>query len=534
MRHTLLPPRSQNVGLTELASHSPSGGPIYIESLLARLEQEKDRPVLRHRGQDITARALLCSITSFATALDRLGVHAGHLVALLAPNSPDALAVRYATHLLGAASSYLPTPTTAERGAALVATSAPRLLVLFPETAHLLPMVEAAPLATLGLDLPGTPHLDAHVDGPDRMSFRSLARPDDLAVVTSSGGSTGVPKGSQRSFAAYTALVSSPSPPDRRQLISGRLAYLSQVLTDTTLLGGGVVVLEDCCEPATTLATIEAERVTDLFLVEPQLFSLMGHPGLSRQDLSSLRTVTHIGASAPPTLRRRALERLGPVLVHVYGASEMGLVSVLPPAEYALPQEDLLTSAGHVRPGVEVRFRGDDGALAAPGEIGRIEVRSPAVAEGYRNRPDLEGTAFHEGWYRSADLGRLDSGGLLHVLGRAGDIAWIGGVMVGPTLLEEVLCRDAGIRLAAVVAEEDASCWFAVVLPWPGGFVSAARCAHAIRASFGDAASRRVRILPLAGVPLTEQGKPDREAIRALGREATGRTFSVACPPASG
>ena len=162
--------------------------------------------------------------------------------------------------------------------------------------------------------------------------------PDDVAVIVSSGGSTGVPKGSWRTFAAYSAMVGVPSPADRRQLVNGHLAYLSEVLVDITLLGGGVVVLKDGYEAADTLATIEAERITDLFLVEPQLFELMDHPDVASRDLSSLRTLTHIGASAPPTLRRRAREVFGPVLVHTYGASEEGLVSVL------------LT--GRVRPGI--------------------------------------------------------------------------------------------------------------------------------------------------------------------------------------
>jgi hypothetical protein len=47
------------------------------------------------------------------------------------------------------------------------------------------------------------------------------ARPQDLAVIISSGGSTGVPKGSWRSFASYTELVTVPSPEDRRQLVNG-------------------------------------------------------------------------------------------------------------------------------------------------------------------------------------------------------------------------------------------------------------------------------------------------------------------------
>src|ERR1700729_1716697 len=63
-------------------------------------------------------------------------------------------------------------------------------------------------------------------------------------------------------------------------------------------------------------APTAASRITDLFLVEPQLFELMDHPGLESADLSSLRTLTHIGASAPPTLRLRAHRRFGARVVH--------------------------------------------------------------------------------------------------------------------------------------------------------------------------------------------------------------------------
>src|SRR4029077_16531082 len=155
----------------------------------------------------------------------------------------------------------------------------------------------------------------------------------------------------------------------------------------------------------------------------------MDHADIVRRDLSSLPTPTHIGDLAAPTLRRRARERFGAVLVHAYGASEIGIVSALSPAEYDPAHPELFTCAGRPRPGVHVRFRRDDGTLAGSGEIGTIEVRSPAVAGGYHNRPDLK-SFFLDGWFHSGDLGCLDADGYLHMLGRADDIAWINGSMV--------------------------------------------------------------------------------------------------------
>lgn len=108
--------------------------------------------------------------------------------------------------------------------------------------------------------------LDELASGQDPAAMESRARQGDLAVVVSSGGTTGVPKGSARDFGSYTRMVAVPSPATRRQLANGMLAYLTQVLVDTTLLGGGTVILQSAFQPAATLAAIETERVTHLFL----------------------------------------------------------------------------------------------------------------------------------------------------------------------------------------------------------------------------------------------------------------------------
>lgn len=479
----------------------------YIESLCARLAGSPDAVVLRHDGADVTAAALLARIHRLARALAALGIGPGRLVAMFAPTVPDALALRYAAHLLGAATVYLSAPPSAAARAALVAQMAPDLLVAFPQTAGLLPPDIAAPLASLGA-VPGiATRLDVLAEAQPAGPLPCAARPEYLAVIVSSGGTTGVPKGSWRDFRRYTAMVSRPSPPDRRQLLNGRLPYLSQVLADMTLLGGGCLVLQPGFDPAATLAAIEADGITDLFLVEPQLFTLMDHPDLGRHDLSSLRALVHIGASAPPVLRRRARERLGPRIAHVYGASEMGLVSVLPPGS------DDTASAGTVLPGVDIRFRLPGGDLAPPGEPGGIEVRSPAMSRGYRNRPAEEAAAFHDGWYRTGDLGRLDADGRLHVLGRTADIAFAGGVMASPTLMEDCLCALICVRYAVVVVAPGQARRVAACEPWAGGTVDEAACAAAIAARFGAAIAATLTVMPLDRMPLTEQGKPDRSAI---------------------
>ncbi|MGY1690715.1 class I adenylate-forming enzyme family protein [Geodermatophilus sp. SYSU D01105] len=495
----------------------------YVEDLVDVLHRQGERPVLRSGGRDTTAAALLAAIHRTARALLELGIGRGDLVALFAPNRPEALAVRYATHLVGAASVYLSAPPEADKRAQMLVDFAPRLVVVFPETAHLLAET-AAPVAAVG-PVPGVElRLDELAAAQPAEPLPCRARPDDLAVLISSGGTTGVPKGSLRDFTAWTAAVTAPSRPDRRQLADGKLAYLTQILVDVTLLGGGTVVLEDRFDPALALATIEAEGITDLFLVEPQLFELMDHPDAPRRDLRSLRTLTHIGAAAPPTLRRRARERLGPVIAHTYGASEMGIVSAITPAEQDLGHLDRFTCAGRVVPGVDVRFRRVDGGLDA-GD-GSIEVRSPAMAQGYRHRPREQAANFVDGWYRSGDLGHLDGDGYLHVLGRGVDCTEVDGVLVTPVGVQDTLCRVPEVRYAVVVVDRDHGTRIAAAVPWPGRTVLPDACRAAVAAEHGRAVADTVVVLPMDRIPLTEQGKPDRPELRR--RAAALRVRSTA------
>jgi fatty-acyl-CoA synthase len=503
-------------------------GPTYIERLSKRLIASGDRTCLTHDGRDIAASDLLSRMHRYARALQALGLRSGDVVAILAPNHPDALAIRYAAHWIGAASSFLPPLARAQDRAELIRAIDPNLLVVFEETHSLVPAGSDVPLATVGsVPRPGL-RLDEATAQQSSRSIACLARPEDLCVISASGGSTGASKGSRRSFAAYTAMVDAPSPEDRRQLINGPFAYLSQVLVDITLLGGGTVVLRNRYEAADTLETIATERITDLFLVEPQLFELMDHSALATADLSSLRTLTHIGASAPPALRLRARQRFGPRIVHTYGASEAGLVSVLPAAEADPGNPERFHSAGRVLPRVQVRLRRDDGSLAEGVEPGIIEIRSPAMAEGYRNRPDLEAAVFRDGWYRSGDLGRIDADGYLHILGRSADIEIGDGVLVTPTLIEDTLCRVSGLRYASVVVDQDRARRIAAIVAWPGLAVDCIACRRAVATEFGEDVAETIAFLPCEAVPLTPQGKPDRQTIRALAGAA------VALPRASG
>ena len=150
--------------------------------------------------------------------------------------------------------------------------------------------------------------------------------------------------------------------------------------------------------------------------------------------------------------------------------------------------------------------------------MGVIEVRSPAMATGYRNNPGLSSQSFQEGWYNTGDLGRLDGDGLLHILGRAADAQEINGTLVTLPEIEEVLCQHPSIRYAVVIRDADEHVTIAAVTAWAGLSIDDGACRQAIMDRFGVAAVASLLVVSVDHMPLTEQGKPDRTAIKQLAR----------------
>ncbi len=425
----------------------------YFERALARAVHQPDAVVIADRERQLRAAEFAALVYRLARALESAGLQRGDRVAILATISPEALAIRYAAGLLACATSFCPNRGLDERLHAFLEHVAADVLIVFPETAGAASTAIARGLVSSTMSLGAVPGIDLDllaVAGsmpPDPLAGR--ADPQDLWALVSSGGTTGGSKASRRSFAAYDRMVDIGPTPDRRQVVCSPLAYVSQVLADQVVVGGGVLVLRERFDPAEVLRTIEAERITHLGLVEPGLVELIDDPDLLRRDLSSLVAITHIGTNAPANLRRRLLERSGPILAHPYGASEAGIVSMLAAPEYDLSHPELLDTSGRPLPGVQVRIERDDGSDARPGEERMIIVRSAAAADGYELMPG--GSGFVGGEYHTGDLGLIDQRGYLHVLGRADDARLIGGHKVMPLDVANALCAHPHVAHAVAI-----------------------------------------------------------------------------------
>ncbi len=203
---------------------------------------------------------------------------------------------------------------------------------------------------------------------------------------------------------------------------------------------------------------IATHRVTNLFTVPTILKLMVEHPSVGEHDHSSLRHVIYAGAPMYREDQKRALATLGPVLVQYFGLGEVtGNITVLPTREHTLDDGPAahIGSCGYPRTGMQISIRDADGRELGPHETGEICVIGPAVFAGYYDDPAANAKAFHDGWFRTGDLGHVDEEGFVYLTGRASDMYISGGSNIYPREIEEKILTFPEIAEVAVLGVPD-------------------------------------------------------------------------------
>ena len=204
---------------------------------------------------------------------------------------------------------------------------------------------------------------------------------------------------------------------------------------------------------------VERYRVTNLFTVPTIVKMLVEHPAVDQYDHSSLRYMLYAGAPMYRADQKRALEKLGKVLVQYFGLGEVtGNITVLPPDMHSADDQDPnanIGSCGRPRVGMEVAILNDKLEHVATGEIGEICCRGPGVFAGYHGNPQATEKALRGGWFHTGDLGKMDARGLLYITGRESDMYISGGSNVYPREVEEVLLTHPAVAEVAIVGMPD-------------------------------------------------------------------------------
>jgi acyl-CoA synthetase (AMP-forming)/AMP-acid ligase II len=202
---------------------------------------------------------------------------------------------------------------------------------------------------------------------------------------------------------------------------------------------------------------IEADRITIEMAVAPIALALAAHPKLDSYDLSSLRYVMWCATPVTPSVAEAVTDRVGINWMTAYGTSELPVLTCnsLDGAK--------LDTVGRAVPGVDLRIVSlEDGTPVGTGEVGEIQARSDSVTAGYL--PDeATAQAFSDGWYRTGDVGYLDTDGWLRITDRAKEMIKVRGFQVAPAEIEAVLHGHPLVDDCAVFGVDDEADGEAVV-----------------------------------------------------------------------
>jgi long-chain acyl-CoA synthetase len=243
---------------------------------------------------------------------------------------------------------------------------------------------------------------------------------------------------------------------------------------------------------------------------------LQEHDLLARTDLSSVEFIRMGSAPVSHSLMdaiRQALPQAS--VTNAYGTTEAGPV-VFGPHPRGLPQPEM--SVGYPHPKVELRLVDGDNGNA---DQGVLEMRCPAVMNGYHSRPDVKPPFTPDGFYVTGDVFRRDDDGFHYFVGRTDDMFVSGGENIYPSDVERMLERHPDVAHAAVVPIDDEIKGrkpVAFVVPKPGRSPSEDEIKRFALANAPAYAHPRF-VWFAAELPLASTNKVDRGALHRLAEE---------------
>ncbi len=423
------------------------------ETLFARHEGAATPFLHGPDGSVVTHDAFLRLAARMARALASLGVVPGDRVALQAEKSVEALAVYAACVRAGAVFLPLNTAYTPVEIAYFVEDSGAALLIAAPARQETLrPVAEARGAAFQTLDGPSGSFFD--LASRERPEFTPTPRTaDDLAALLYTSGTTGRSKGAMltgenlRSNALVLAETWRFTSDD--VLLHALPIFHTHglfVATNVTLVAGGSMLFLPKFDAGEVIRLLP--RATAMMGVPTFYTRLLDEPGFDRDRTAHMRLFVSGSAPLLAETHRAFSERTGHRILERYGMTETGMSTSNP-----FEGERRAGTVGFPLPGVELRVTDpQSGAELPAGEIGVLEVRGPNVFGGYWRMPERTAEELRpEGWFVTGDLGLVDAGGYVSIVGRNKDLIISGGFNIYPKEVELLLDDQPGVKESAVI-----------------------------------------------------------------------------------
>jgi acyl-CoA synthetase (AMP-forming)/AMP-acid ligase II len=280
--------------------------------------------------------------------------------------------------------------------------------------------------------------------------------PDDPVAIVWTSGTTGQPKGAvfdHRRLEALSRATGELSRPFDRRLSPvpfAHVGYMTRLWDEIANVMANVIVPTPWSARA-ALDLIEQERITVGQGVPTQWELMLRQPDLAQRDLSSLRLIATGAARVPAALVAELRHTFRCPVVVRYATTEASVIAGTTAAD---PPAVIEATVGAPCPTVEVRIADEKGRAAPPGEVGMIEVRSPAMMCGYLGE-EVESPIRPDGWLVTGDAGSLDEDGRIHLVGRRSEMYIRGGYNVYPLEVEQVLAEHPCVAEVAVAGVPD-------------------------------------------------------------------------------
>ena len=325
--------------------------------------------------------------------------------------------------------------------------------------------------------LPGhTSFKDAISAGRSMSYARPDLRPDDVAVLQYTGGTTGVAKGATLLHRTIVAnLLASEAwmqPGLKRKQLDGQFTIvcalpLYHVFAFITcgLLGmrtGALnILIPNPRDMKGTVAELAKYRINIFPGVNTLFNGLANQPDFARLDFSQLAISNGGGMAVQEAVAKKWLAITGCAICEGYGLSETSAGVTCNPTD----SEAYTGSIGLPLPNVEIRILDDQGNDVPMGEAGEIAIRGPQVMQGYWQRPDETALVMTpDGYFKSGDIGEMDTRGYIRIVDRKKDMIVVSGFKVFPNEVEAVVANHPSVLECAAVGVPDKASGEAVML----------------------------------------------------------------------
>jgi fatty-acyl-CoA synthase len=461
---------------------------------------------------------------ALAHALGEMGIGPGDGVGVMCRNHRGFVEATLASAKLGASALYLNTMFAGPQLTEVTKREGPKALVYDEEFTDLLSDVDPSIQRIAGWceGEVTQPTLEGLIEGGDESDLKPP--PDKPKFVILTSGTTGTPKGAQRSspdgLLALASLIDKiPFRSRMTMMIAAPLfhswGFFHFVMSLPT---ASTMVLRRRFDPEETLRAVEQSRADVLAAVPVMIQRILTLPEetLDRYSLPSLKITSLSGSALPGELAIEWMDRFGDNVYNLYGSTEVAYATVATP-------EDLRAApgtAGKPPRGTKICLYDENGREVPQGQVGRIFVGNEMAFEGYTGGGGKE---IIDGLYSSGDVGHIDASGRLFIDGRDDEMIVSGGENVFPREVEDLLADHEAVEEVAVIGVEDEEFGQrlkAFVVARPGAEVSEGDLTAHVKANLAAYKTPR-EVEFLDELPRNATGKVLKRDLRARDKETS-------------